>query len=217
VSRAWSHYLAQFHHGYEKRDFATALAQESPEPKHRETRYFAEGRYSHLLEEWLTYYPLENFMFLLSEDLADNPLAQVRRIFVWMGVDTTMPVNVGRRLNSARYSRNPKMVDFLNHPPKWIRTACRQIWPQKWQRQRIRHRLRQGLQAPSGQLPLLDPTIATDLRQRYRSDILALTKVLGRYLSHWLVDDELWEEPIVQGASKTDGPDGLKSDGLKKM
>lgn len=198
VSRAWSHYLSRVHHGYEKRDFATALAQESIELYESEARYFGEGRYAHLLQEWQSYYPAENFLFLLSEDLAANPLAQVRRVINWLGEDATMPINVSHRLNAARYSYSPKIIDFLNHPPALIGALAEQIWPDAWKRKRIVHRLHERFQSPYGTLPPPDPMLAGELRYRYRNDVLALSKRLGRYLSHWLSDEELMEAPVTR-------------------
>jgi hypothetical protein len=191
VARAWSHYLARVHHGCEKRDFATALAEERVADESSEARYFAEGCYMKLMQSWQNYYPAESFLFLLSEDLAANPLAQVQRVFAWLGVDATVAVNVSERLNRARYSTNLRMVDFLNRPPGWLSRIGRQIWPEAWQRRRIRHHLRESLQSNYGTLPPLDPAVAAELRQRYHAEILALSKQLGRYLSHWM-DDEVF-------------------------
>lgn len=200
VSRAWSHYLYRVHNGFEDRAFATALAQECPENPLAEVPYYGEGRYSHLLKEWQSYYPLASFLLLLSEDLAANPLAQVRRVFMWLGVDTTLPINVSERLHCARYSHHPKAVRFINQPPTWVCATAKRLWPDLWQRQRIRRFLRERLQTPYDSLPLLDPVIAAELRHRYRSDVLALSKLLGRYLSHWLPEEELLEMPLAQMA-----------------
>jgi hypothetical protein len=196
VSRAWSHYLMRVHHGDEKRDFATALAEESKEPPNSNARYFDEGRYVHHLTEWQNYYPLDSFLLLLSEDLAANPMAQVRRVFTWLGVDPQVPINTSERRHVARYSRSRKLINFLNHPPAWIRSISKQIWPQTWQRHRIRHNLRERFQAVYQTPPPIDPAIAVVLRQQYRGEVLALSKLLGRYLSNWLSEDEL-EEPLT--------------------
>lgn len=200
VSRAWSHYLYRRHNGFERRDFATALAQEKLEPYDSEARYYAEGRYTHLLKEWQTYYPLENFLLLLSEDLAASPLAQVRRVFMWLGVDTTMPVSVHERLNPARYSRSPRMVQFLNQPPGWMRSAAARIWPDQWRRQQVHRFLRERFLSVYETLPPLEPAIAAQLRNGYQSEVLALSKLLGRYLSHWLSAEERMEAPVAQMA-----------------
>jgi hypothetical protein len=190
----------RLHNGWEKRDFATALAQECQEPLDSDARYYAEGRYTHLLREWQAYYPLGNFLILLSDDLIANPLAQVRRVFKWLDVDDTVPISIGERLNMARYSRNPRVVEFLNHPPMWLSKISKQLWQEPWQRRRIRHQLRQRFQSTYRTLPTLDPIIASDLHQRYRGEILALSKVLGRYLSHWLAEEEMQEVPLAQMA-----------------
>jgi hypothetical protein len=109
---------------------------------------------------------------------------------MWLGVDTTMPVNVSKRLNGARYSRNPRIVRFLNQPPSWIYITAKRLWPDLWRRQRVRRYLRERFQTPYDMLPPLDPMIGADLRRRYRSEVLSLSKLLGRYLSHWLPEEE---------------------------
>jgi hypothetical protein len=92
------------------------------------------------------------------------------------------------------------MVDFLNHPPAWVSLVSKQLWPDLWQRRRIRHKLRERFQTTYDALPPLDPALATELQRRYRSDILLLSKSLGRYLSHWLEDEEMWEAQVPQMA-----------------
>lgn len=201
VARAWSHYLSHVHHGYETRDFATALAEEHLAAPDSDLRYFQEGRYMQLFEEWQTFYPAENFLFLLSEDLSANPLAQVQRTFKWLGLEQDVPINVEERLNAARYTRSHRLVQIVNAPPKWLQYIGKQLWPEAWQRQRIRHHLRERIQSPYGALPPLDPADAKALRQRYRDEIIALSKHLGRYLSHWLDDETVINIPITDMAN----------------
>ena len=190
VSRAWSHYLARVQHGCEKRDFATALSQEERESPGSEARYLAEGSYMHHLSAWQAYYPMENFLLLLSEDLAANPLAQVQRVCNWLDVETATPIGVSERLNMARYNSSPKLVEFVNHPPRWLQKFARQMFPDTWHRYRLRHNLREHLQTTVGTRPMLDPHLAHKLRQSYHDEILSLSKQLGRYLSHWLAEEE---------------------------
>lgn len=150
------------------------------------------------MEEWQTYYPPENFLLLLSEDLAAVPLTQVQRAVEWLGIDITIPINVTMRLNTASYSRSRQISHFFNQPPALLSAIGKRIWPESWMRQRVRRRLH----APYMALPHLDPAIATELRKRYRNDVLALSKLLGRYLSHWLPDDEhTLELPSAQHTS----------------
>jgi hypothetical protein len=197
VSRAWSHYLTRFHQGYEARDFATALDQEIHNSSESSVSYLAEGRYAQILQEWQTYYPLDNFILLLSEDLAAAPLAQVHRTFAWLGVDATVPVNVSVRFNLAGYSRGYKVVNFLNNPPALLRMIGQRIWPDSWLRHRIRRSLRNRFHIPYRTLPPLNPNIAAELRSYYHEDVLTLSKMLGRYLSHWLVDDTPMDTPTA--------------------
>jgi hypothetical protein len=185
VARAWSHYLFRFQHGDEKRDFATALAQEPEAHAASEARYFAEGCYMRLLKEWQTYYPLESFLLLLSEDLAADPLVQVQRVFQWLDVDTTVPIDVSKRLNLSHIGRKPS--------PSWLRTIGERIWPNLWRRQSVQRDPGEQFYGPYDTLPVLDPAVAIELRKQYHYEVLALSKFLGRYLSHWLSNDELEE------------------------
>ena len=195
VSRAWSHYLTRVNHGFETRDFATVVAQEECESPDSEAPYITEGCYKQHLRAWQSYFPADSFLFLLSEDLAANPLAQVRRVCMWLGVDTTMPISVNERLNTARYSCCPKMVELINHPPFWLKRITTKMWPDVWQRHRISCQLREKLQKPYSSQPSLDPQIASTLREYYRDDVLSLSKELGRYLSHWLADEVFTSVP----------------------
>lgn len=189
VARAWSHYLMNVHHGREKRPFATALEQEHLEAPESDLRYFAEGCYMQLLTEWQAYYPLENFLFILSEDLAANPMAQVRRVFSWLGAGAIPSIDVRTRLNMTPYSNASWIVEFLNHPPAWLSQLGRKFWPEDWRRDRVRSRLRQRFQSTYTSPPPLSPEITVQLRERYRDDIRALSKHLGRYLTHWLSEE----------------------------
>jgi hypothetical protein len=186
VARAWSHYLFAFHHGYETRSFATALEQEAHQVPGSPFGYYAGGCYAKLLKEWQNYYPPENFLLLLSEDLAAVPLTQTQRVFEWLGVDTTVPINVSMRLNTASYSLNPQVNHFLNQPPALLSAIGKRLWPTSWLRQRVRNRLHESILTPYAAIPPLDPVIEAELRRRYTSDVLELSQVLGRYFSHWL-------------------------------
>jgi hypothetical protein len=194
VSRAWSHYLFRVQQDLEMRDFATALAEENGGYPTDETRYFAEGCYVRLLKEWQTYYPTESFLLLLSEDLAADPLAQTQRVFKWLGADPTVKVNVSRRLNLTHDGHSPETRRFRNDIPTWLRTLSERIWP--YLRRRPQHNISPGdvLSTTYDTLPLLDPVVAAELRKSYQGEVLALSKLLGRYLSHWLLNDELNDE-----------------------
>lgn len=207
VARAWSHYLYRVGQGEEKRDFVTALAEEREagatkthamnSAHDNQVRYYAEGCYAYLLQEWQTYYPLENFLLLLSEDLAADPLAQVQRVFTWLGVDATVAVNVDGRLNTTRFVSGPSMR-LWQDVPAWLRTLGKRLWPTRSRQtpgdleDNSEHSNHSDNSFPGSfeQLSSLDPVVASELRKSYQTEILALSKLLGRYLSHWLLDDE---------------------------
>ncbi len=188
TARAWSHYLYRWYHGYEERDFATALAEEITAPE-GEDIYFRGGRYSYLLGEWQHYYPLESFLLLLTEDLAAAPHEQVRRAFSWLNVDPDVQVNVTERLNQASYTQSRSAMRFLDRPPSWVRAVPRGILPHSWLRNDLRRKLRGGFHSTFGKIPELDPNLHRELRLRYQDEVLGVSKLLGRYLTHWLPED----------------------------
>lgn len=188
AARAWSHYLYRWNHGYEEREFSAALEEEFAAPD-RPGLYFHGGRYMFLLEAWQEYYPLENFFLVLTEDLAAAPNDQVARVFAWLGVDPSYRVNVMERFNQGSYTQNRAAMRFFNKPPGWMRAVARKLFPHAWLRDDLRRKLRGGLHTPYGTMPPLDPVIAADLRHRYQGEVLALSKLLGRYLTHWLPEE----------------------------
>ncbi|MCC6457108.1 MAG: sulfotransferase [Caldilineaceae bacterium] len=198
VSRAWSHYLWRVQLGFETREFATALAEEKEGSPTSAARYFAEGCYVRLLDQWQTYYPAENFLLLLSEDLAADPSAQVQRVFRWLDADPAVKINISARLNRNRYSHDPETSPMLEGIPAWLRAMSERIWPNLWRRQRSGIDPNDELPPFYGTRPLLDPIVAAELRKAYQAEVLALSKLLGRYLSHWLLMDELLERPLAR-------------------
>ena len=96
VDRAYSQYQMQLRWGFEPGSFEDALDREEAEldaelakfqddPPVYSTlvnriSYVARGRYAEQLERWLTYFPREQLLVLLSDDLADDPGSAMLRV-----------------------------------------------------------------------------------------------------------------------------------------
>lgn len=189
VERAWSHYLYRRNHGYETGDFAAALAWDKAHPLYAHgfsPRYLRSGEYAALLATWQRLYPSIEFCCLLSEELARDPAAEVRRVLRFLEVDEEVPLDVSARLNQATQTHSTFAVRWLNRPPRWARTLAKRIWPEGWMRNEMRRRLRQRVQRKQTARPqVMDSVWAAQLRDYYRADVARLGDMLGRDLSHW--------------------------------
>ena len=74
VARAYSSYFHAVRHGHEKRPFRDAIE------KH--WRYLDQSDYAAQIEQYLEFFDISKFCFLLFDDLAANPLSAARRCFM---------------------------------------------------------------------------------------------------------------------------------------
>ncbi len=98
VSRAYSHYQTSIRHDWEALPFEDAIDREPlrldgqvdallmDEKHHRSFpryrwSYLSMGQYAEQLESWLRYFPREQFMFILNEELDRDPDATFRRVY----------------------------------------------------------------------------------------------------------------------------------------
>jgi hypothetical protein len=92
AERASSHYHQTRAWGFEELSFEAALRQE-PERLAHDRRswmlfsYASRGLYADQLERWLDLFPSEQLLVLLTDDLASDPSAVVRRCFEHIGVE----------------------------------------------------------------------------------------------------------------------------------
>lgn len=102
VDRAYSHYRERVRHGAEDLSFERALDEEEERVAGEEDRmladetynswphenlsYFQQGRYARALERWFDEFPRERFLFLISEDVFDDPEAAYRKLTAFLGL-----------------------------------------------------------------------------------------------------------------------------------
>ncbi len=100
VDRAYSHYNHEMRKGTETISFAEALDKEAERLagekekmiadgnyysfNYQRHSYQARGVYADQMEEWLKYFPLEQFLILKSEDFYKNPTATLQEILAFL-------------------------------------------------------------------------------------------------------------------------------------
>lgn len=194
VSRAWSHYLHRVALGAEPLSFAEALAAEDAR---RQTatewdQYFNDGRYAHQLRAWFSAFPRQQFFILLQEDLQQDAAKVLRQLFAFLEIDADVPIDTNSQHNQSPIT-NPLAMKILRQrlpiPLGTILSPYIRVRPRDLMRKLV-SRLPRKKAAPPAEL-------VQQLRAAYRDDILALSELIDRDLSHWLAEpaSALAEQP----------------------
>lgn len=91
VDRTLSHYLHNWRVGRETRPFAEAAGPEG--------EIFHTSRYGWQLDHYLAHFPREQLLLATTEELDRDPESVLRRIFRFVGVDDSVPIDTSRRFN----------------------------------------------------------------------------------------------------------------------
>ncbi|WP_036478993.1 sulfotransferase domain-containing protein [Myxosarcina sp. GI1] len=95
VARIYSAYCYYIMNGREYKDFDDAIDSED--------FYFDVSNYYQQLALWLEYFPLDSFLFVLFEDMKQNPLETVKKCCRFIGVDTEVPIDIGEPKNKSKH------------------------------------------------------------------------------------------------------------------
>lgn len=149
-----------------------------------------EGFYYQHLSRYLALFPRQNFKILFYEDLKARPMEIMKDIFDFLGVDNTFVPDTTVTYNELGLVRN-KFYDKLIGKDGLVKKLTSLTTSQGvYQRIRDSNRMRKILNAirkVNLEKPTLDPELRTRMTQDiYREDILKLSQVTGRDLSHWL-------------------------------
>ena len=174
--------------GWEKLDFAAALADEDSRLAvdgdfplaHRDA-----GLYATHLERWEQFVGRDQMLVLLTEDLDRNPVEICQRIFTFLGVDESFVPLIGVKYNTKEQfgiTSQPEAVGMsLRHSPPGRLIA--RMFPQ-----RVRRSIRMKLTAPTFRPGFgeVGEDVKQQLRDSYRTEILALQERYGFDLTDWM-------------------------------
>jgi hypothetical protein len=187
VARLWSSYQFLYHRGIERATIQAALARERSGRPHPldSPGYLASGLYATHLCQWWQRYDREQFLLLLTDDLAARPDETVQRLLTFLGVDTNVPIDTSRRFNQGGRSRWLALSRWLCAPPTPFKQLSHWLIPHDQLRVRASWFARKLLLQKGG-YPAMPEELVAELRAYYRDDVLGLQALLGRDLSHWL-------------------------------
>ena len=186
VERAYSQFRYMMMCGREPEwDFGEALRLE---PRRMDMGWewgwhYAElGFYGRQLERFYEIFPRDQLRVVLYEDLASDPVATMRQIFEFIGVDPDFRPAVETRHRVTRVPRNRLFFEMLK-PDSFVRRTIRSSTSQTF-------RLKVAKSSIFGRLfrnrTTIDSTTERELRARYTDDIRLLEELINRDLSGWL-------------------------------
>jgi len=193
VDRAYSHYLHSKRDYHENENFEEALELEVNRLKKYKDQsdylsylrhsYIHQGTYSQMLERYLQYFNLNNFLFIHFEDelLQERDLT-IKRILDFLEVDNSVLLNTDIRSNPSSKEKS-KMLKKLMKKRGWWRKVIKFMVPSMQLRQGIRNRI-QRINITEFKAHQLSQEVKLDLLERYfRKDISDLERILNKKMN----------------------------------
>lgn len=172
VERAYSDYCMLLRRGEVDRDIETHL-----NPATAATgRFIADGEYARHLSHWYDYFPKEQFLVLLYDDIRAKPGEAFEDVSRFLSLKLMPAANVD---NSVKVKSEPLLPLGMRRalaPLKGIAAPLRQ---QGWFRA-----IRGSIARPFEYPPLRDD-LRKRLRDHYQADVAKLESMLGRQVSGW--------------------------------
>jgi sulfotransferase family protein len=186
VDRAFSHYRQFVRDGREPlRTFEEALQAEETRIVngwHPHWYLKARGLYSGQIKAYLELFPRERLAIHLYDDFQANPVAVLRDLFSFLGVDPTFVPDMSLRYNISGTPRS-RLLHAVLARPMAVKDIFKPLIPA-----RVRHRLRAKLMNRNiiPERARIAQETRNALASFYREDLLMLQSLIGRDLSPWL-------------------------------
>lgn len=145
------------------------------------TPYIEEGFYYKHLCNYLRYFPKENFLFLVFDDLKKDSKIFIKRIFDFLQVDTDFkPSVINKKIHSGGYSEGRRLINILFSPFRYIVDG--RVLDLDFPRKFLVH----NFFSEKGKKPKMRKDQRNRLIELYREDISSLSQLIDRDLSNWI-------------------------------
>lgn len=186
VERAWSHYWLKRRNGEESLGFEEAT--EAAAVKQRQEKHYTQGfdyigfgKYYLQVKAYKEAF--ERVKVLLLEDLTRDIAKEIVQVFEFLGLEPIDVSNKMKRLNVAGSPKN-RFYGFLKkfiYQPNSLKSFFKDLLPR-----RMRVNWKNSMGKVLFRYEPMPNDLREELREVYREDILALSKLIERDLSHWL-------------------------------
>ncbi|MFV8816189.1 sulfotransferase family protein [Haliea sp. E17] len=191
VSRAWSHYLHKVRSGEENLSFEDAIAREEERIEADPGGWWGyrnEGNYEHFIQKWLQVIPRKNFLFITTEELADDPENVLSRLYRHVGVDPFFRAPDMSRKNVGGQIRSRWLLGMIARQGVTKR-IIKSIFPY-----RMRQKMKSRLIAYNTKTTTPEIEMTTEVRKQlaefYIESNSRLAQTIGRELDEWRQPDE---------------------------
>ncbi len=189
ADRAFSAYLHTVRQGREKRSFEDALQQEPERIRQNWNplwHFKAMGFYAAQVKRYYDMFGRDQVRIYLFEDLQKSPLPLIKEIFKILEVDPSFVPDTTKRFKESYVPKVPAVERFLNKT-KYKATLSEAYLPGPiaWRMKYVRSFLDRTADLNRSQPPRMPSAIRMALLDEYRDDILRLSDLLGRDLTHW--------------------------------
>jgi hypothetical protein len=193
VDRAYSHYLHSKRDHHEVEDFEKSLELELSRLNQYEQQsdylfylrhsYIHQGLYSRMLERYLQYFSLDNFLFISFEDefLKERDVT-IKKILDFLEIDNSAVLNTDIRSNPSSKEKSKNLKKLMNKRG-WWRDMVRFMIPDIQLRQIIRNRI-QRINIIEFKAQQLSQELRSELLEKYfKQDILNLERILNKEMN----------------------------------
>lgn len=193
VDRAYSHYLHSVRDKNEDKGFEEAILKEDNRMEtfiknkdylsYLRNSYYHQGLYGEMIERYLKYFSLDNFLFIHFEnEFLLERKKTINKLLVFIGVDTAINLNLDLRSNPAS-KENFKFLKRLMQKKGWWRKVLKFMIPSMQSRQIIRNKI-QRANLKELYKEKLSKELKTDLYNEYfKEDIIKFEKLTNKKLS----------------------------------
>jgi hypothetical protein len=193
VDRAYSHYLHSKRDHHEVENFEKSLELELSRLNQYEQQsdylfylrhsYIHQGLYSRMLERYLQYFSLDNFLFISFEDefLKERDVT-IKKILDFLENDNSAVLNTDIRSNPSSKEKSKNLKKLMNKRG-WWRDMVRFMIPDIQLRQIIRNRI-QRINIIEFKAQQLSQELRSELLEKYfKQDILNLERILNKEMN----------------------------------
>lgn len=193
VDRAYSHYLHSKRDNHEIEIFEEALELEVSRLKKYKDQfdylsylrhsYLQQGLYAEMIDRYLQYFSLDNFLFIHFEDefLKDRDLT-IRNILDFLKVDNSILLNTDIRSNPSSKEKS-RVLKKIIKKRGWWRKVIKFMVPSIQLRQIIRNRI-QRINSTEFKYQQLSQEVKSDILEKYfREDISNLERIINKKMN----------------------------------
>tara|TARA_B100000497_G_scaffold127995_1_gene172384 strand:+ start:4449 stop:5333 length:885 start_codon:yes stop_codon:yes gene_type:complete len=193
VDRAYSHYLHSKRDDHESENFEKSLELEVSRLKKHENQsdylsylrhsYVHQGLYAQMIDSYLQYFSLDNFLFIHFEDeLLQERELTIKRILEFLEIDSSVLLRTDIRSNPSSKEKSKSLKKLMNKRG-WWRDVIKFMIPFVQLRQIIRNRI-QRINIIEFKAQQLSQEVKLNFLEKYfRKDISDLERILNRKMN----------------------------------